>query len=262
MTQPPRDPTFRREPREPTQPRQFTFPYGTPNNYSAYPQYEETYDYIPPPPPPPLPPSKSSSSRRTWLFAALVLLLVLLIGISSFAAYQLGKQSISVQASKTSAVPTPTLDAKDAVQTGDFSKFIEAFAQLMAAKDYGAIQSATDTENFFAIPLRAEGKDDWNGMYSQLTTGNISFVITYPPITADEEGYTCEGYSKMGITLLDVPIDALDVMYVVGTAIEPGAADSAQTDQNGTVFIFELPRLPSADWLWRGVTFNNQLGCN
>lgn len=226
------------------------------------------YTRIPPPPPPSLPAKK----MQWWIAIALPALVLLIIG-ATLAGYIIGtnssksSQGSSTQTSSASQsrtpILTPTLDAKMMIHSGDFSKFLEAFAIAMANKDYNTIQSVTDTENFQAIVLRADGGfGTWNYMYSQLTTGNTSFTIHYPPLTADQEGYSCVGYTKQGISLLNIKINADDVQYVVGTAAEPNYPQTAQTAPDGTVFAFEIPPGPGGYWFWRAVIFNNTFGCN
>src|SRR5215472_7378403 len=134
----------------------------------------------------------------------------------------------------------------------------------MAQKDYATIQSVTDTGNFQEIPLFAEGEENWKNMDNQLLTGNMSFLIHYPPITATQEMYglgsgnRCTMYGKNGFPPL-ININASDVQAVVGTSIQPNAPPNyAQTQPDATVFIFELPSEHGATWLWRAVTLNNK----
>lgn len=231
----------------------------------------ELYPYTripPPPPPPPLPPKK----RHRWLaiaFTSLVFITIAaaLIGYTIVTNSSKSSQGSSTQTSSDhqsrTPIATPTLDAKMMIHSSDFSKFLEAFAVAMANKDYNTIQAVTDTENFQMIYLHAGGGfGTWNDMYSQLITGNTSFTINYPPLTADQEGYSCMGYTKQGISLLNVNINADDVQYVVGTASEPNQPPSMQTAPDGTVFAFEVPLGPGGYWLWRAVIFNNTPGCN
>lgn len=213
----------------------------------------------------PLPPPPRR--RRVLLFAVGTVALVALVMATGVGAYQIGisTATASPRLSPTLVRATPTLDAQQAIQSADFSRFIQAFAILMAQKDYTTIQTATDTENFQEIPLFADGQGNWNEMSSELKTGNISFVIQYPPITATEEGYgmiegnSCTMYGKNGFPPW-ININTADVQAVVGTSIQPNAPSNyLQTAPYGTVFIFELPNGPTGtSWLWRAVTFNNK----
>ncbi len=257
--------------------RRNTNPYQYPQNYNylqdynaqmsndinPYSSYEHFATPIPPPPPPSLP---SQSTRKVWIISLCLFSIAILLAGTAYFGYTFGK-SFSHRGSPSSpSNPTriPTLDTQTMIHAGDFSKFLEAFASAMANKDYATIQSATDTENFQSVVLRADGGfGSWSEMYAQLTTGNTSFVITYPPITADQESYNCEGYTKQGITQLGITINADDIQYVVGTTFEPNMpTNNAQTVPNSTVFVFELPLGPGGgSWLWRAVIFNNSIGC-
>lgn len=224
----------------------------SPGSYlSAQQRYPEYYTYMNITPPPPPPPRKW---HQGWIIAV-VLLMVVFVGVTATLVHLAGNS----QTHLSSAIPTPTLDAQAGLQSSDFSKFIEAFAIAMANKDYTAIQKASDTENFQEIPLDADGSGNWNDEYSKLITGNASYIIHYPPITADQEGYSCVGYSKTGITLLNIKINAADVQYVVGTATGTSVSD---TNTDSTVFAFELPNAQGATWLWRSVTYNNSIACH
>jgi hypothetical protein len=196
---------------------------------------------------------------------------VILIMASGVGAYQLGilhqaeapaRTTTSLSSPQVKA--TPTLDAKQAIGFTDFASFIQGFAILMAQKDYTTIQSVTDTGNFQEIPLFAEGEENWKDMDNQLLTGNMSFLLHYPPITATQEGYGlkegngCTMYGKNGFPPF-ININAADVQAVVGTSIQPNAPPNyAQTQPDTTVFIFEFPHGPGGTWLWRAATCNNK----
>ena len=212
------------------------------------------------------PPPRRRQNR--WLLLGMVFVVVLIMA-AGVGAYQLGilhqteaPARTTTHLSSPQVKATPTLDAKQAVESPDFSTFIQGFAILMAQKDYATIPSVTDTGNFQEIPLFAEGEENWKDMDNQLLTGNMSFLIHYPPITATQEGYGlkegngCTMYGKNGFPPL-ININASDVQAAVGTSIQPNAP-SLQTQPDTTVFIFELPSLPGASWLWRAVTLNNQ----
>ena len=223
-----------------------------------YPPYEYLATPIPPPPP-------SRPKRPVWLFFLLGLSLVALFAGVGFFGYSLGNSSSKASSppATSTSISTPTLDTKTMIYAGDFSKFIEAFATAMANKDYATIQSVSDTENFQSIRLYADGGfGTWSDMYSQLTTGNLSFVVHYPPITADQENYSCVGYSSKGIPQLNVNITADAIQYVVGTTSNPAYPGTMQTQPDATVFVFEVPYGPANFWLWRAVFFNNVSGCN
>lgn len=235
-------------------------------NYSSepyYPEFHEPPTYLQPPPAPPPPPSR----RREKKLALLLLCGVLLVG-GSFSAYIVlgrGHTQLSSSITPTPALGriTPTLDAKAALLTDDFSQFLQAFTVLLARKDYPTIQTAADTQNFQAIPLRASGIQDWTQFYGNLTYNAYSLRLSSPPLTPDQAGYSCFGYGPSGIAYLNLTIDASKLMYVVGTAYVPGTPADANPFYaiNGTVFVFELPNEPSPIWFWRAVTFNNSLGC-
>jgi len=205
-----------------------------------YPEYYTYMNITPPPPPPPTPRKR----RKGWI-VAVFLLIVVLVGVATTIFYLAGESQ-----------------ANAGLQSSDFSKFIEAFAIAMANKDYMAIQKASDTENFREIALFSDGRGNWNDVHSKLITGNLSYIIRYPPITPGQEGYSCMGYSKTGITYLNFKINAADVQYVVGTAAGTSVNGSAQAGQDSTVFAFELPATQGATWLWRAVTYNNQMACS
>jgi hypothetical protein len=243
---------------------QFYYPLGykeqVSNNADPFQYPPAEYLATPLPPPPPLRPKKP-----IWLFCLVGFSVVALIVGVGFFGYSLGDSSSKVSSSAATSTPvsTPTLDAKTMIHAGDFTKFFEAFATAMANKDYATIQSVTDTENFQSIALYADGGfGTWNDMYSQLNTGNISFILHYPPITADQENYSCVGYGSKGVPSLNVNISANDIQYVVGTASRPGDSGSLQTQIDATVFVFEIPYGPANFWLWRAVFFNNVAGCN
>lgn len=228
-----------------------------------YPEFQEPPTYLQPPPASTPPPPR----RREKKLALLLLCGALLIG-GSFSAYivlahgQIQSPS-SASSTSTSTRTTPTLDARAALVTNDFSQFLQAFTVLLTRRDYATIQTATDTQNFQEIPLRADGIADWHEMYHELTTGALSLTIPPSPLNPDQAGYSCFGYSASGISYLSIKIDALQLQYVVGTAHAPGtSANEPINDHNGTVFVFELPNEPSPTWFWRAVTFNNSLGCN
>ena len=227
------------------------------NNESQF-QYLP-YEYLAPPPPPLHP------KRPIWLFFLVGLSMVALLTGVGFFGYSLGNSPLKSTSSMTTSnsISTPTLDAKTMIHASDFPKFLEAFATAMANKDYATIQSVTDTENFQSIALYADGGfGTWNDLYSQLTTENTSFIIHYPPITADQEGYSCVGYGSKGIPSLNVNINANAIQYVVGTTSEPNYPATTQTQPDSTVFVFEIPYGPANFWLWRGVFYNNVAGCN
>lgn len=240
-------------------------------------QNPTTPSFYNPPPITPFSPPNPRRGRARWFVigAVLVVALVMAAGIG---AYQIGisqthrsQQSLatapaSLQLSPTLVRATPTLDAQQAIQSADFSNFIQAFAILMAHKDYTTIQKATDTANFQEVHLFADGGlGSWKDMHNQLTTGNINFVIQSPPITAAAEGYgvregnVCTMYGKNGLSPF-INIKAAHVQAIVGTSIVPNSpSNSLQTAPNRTVFIFELPNgTAGTSWLWRAVTFNNQ----
>lgn len=216
-------------------------PDGTPIYY--YPDQH----LVPPPPP---------RRKHILLILVIVWLSVVLILVSATAVILYERQIPA--ASVPTATSTPTL-----LQTADFSKFYEVFSDLMNHHDYAAIQSATDTENFQAIALRtSSGTSGWYTIHNQLTSGQLSFSLVYPPFTPDRAGDSCFGYGPTGIAYLDLTIDAFELQYVVGTASTPSASsDDPFVAPYGTVFVFELPNGPSPTWLWRAVTFNNSLGC-
>ena len=216
---------------------------------------------IPPPPPSPEWSMKKQHSVPLSLFIALSIItgIFLLLFIGAGMLYW----SAIPRTSLTPAEATPTLNAEQAMDSSDFSVFIRGFAQAMANKQYDIIKSHVDTNNFQSIVLYADGGyGTWQDAYDQLTTGNISFTVQYPIITAAQESYGCVGYSQQGIPGL-MKIDAQSVQYVVGTASEPNSPDgqTLQTAPNATVFVFEQPNEPGGYWLWRGYILNNVANC-
>ena len=212
------------------------------------------------PPPPPVVYVHKGYRSLPWFVYIIGAVLVFLICFEAGIIYFSSAATKQTKSHAAAIVPllTPTLDAKAAVQTEDFSQFIQAFAILIANKDYAAITTSTDIGNFQAIPLDADGQSNWHDTYNQLVTGNLSFVVQYPPITPAQENFTACAYGKNGYPPL-INVDAADVQYVIGTSIKPGIP----SDSNGTVFIFELPHPTGGPlpWLWRGVTYNNQIAC-
>ena len=197
-------------PYEPTQfPYNLTRPPYEPTQISGDPY--SPYVGLPPiPPPPPVP-----KRRRGWMVGAIVLIIVV-ISTTAVIAYMIGKgQVVSQQhlptssspttthtpaqaSTPTQAIQTSTPGVAQALQTADFNMFIKAFAQAMANKDYSDIQKATDTQNFQEIPLEADGISTWNDTYNGLTTGNLGFVVQYPPITAEQEPMPSAVMDRMG----------------------------------------------------------------
>lgn len=203
---------------------------------------------------PPSPPRR----KHILLILVIVWLSVVLILVSATAVILYERQvPVASIPTATATSSAPTLD------TDNFSRFFKAFLLLLQQHDYDSIQSATDTENFRAIPLRSSGTQSWNEFLLELTSGQMSFLISPDALTADQAGYSCFDYGPSGIGYIDYTIDALQLRYMVGTTFvlnhPPG--DDPLTAQNGTVFVFELPRESSPTWLWRAVTFNNSLGC-
>jgi len=244
---------------------QFLYPPGSYSGNFQYPPNEYLATPIPPPPP--------RLKRPAWLFLLAGLSVLVLISAVGLLGYYLGtsssksstptRSSAAFSTSTSAPISTPTLDAKTMIHASDFSKFIEAFATAMANKDYAIIQSVTDTQNFQSIVLYAGGGfGTWNEMYSQLTTGNISFIVHYPPLTAMQEGYACVGYGNAGVPSLNVNINASEIQYIVGTASEPNNPGTMQTQPDSMVFAFEVPQGPGTFWLWRAVFFNNVAQCN
>src|SRR5690348_8414882 len=133
---------------------------------SFYPEFDPPTYLQPPPPPKP---------RRDKFFALILLACAVILAVP-FTAYFVFYRSTSSPITSHTNI-TPTLDAKAALLTDDFSKFLEAFTLLLERKDYAAIQTATDTENFQAIPLRASGIQDWQEVYGNLTAGAYYFVL-------------------------------------------------------------------------------------
>ncbi|HLV97353.1 MAG TPA: hypothetical protein VKT82_01640 [Ktedonobacterales bacterium] len=230
-----------------------------------YPEFNRP-DYLQPPPSPPPPPAPQK--RQVNIIVALIVLCIVLIlalpVTAYFVFYRSEGSSLTTPSVPLATEPasTPTLNARAGLLTDDFSKFLESFSALLEQHDYVSIQTAADTENFQAIPLRASGSQDWQQFYGNLTYNAYSLSISSPPLTPDQAGYACFGYGPSGIAYLDLTINA-KLMYVVGTAQVPGTPPDANPFYaiNGTVFVFELPYGPSATWLWRAVTFNNSLGC-
>ncbi len=231
--------------------------------------YYLNHPLLPPPPPSPL-----WRQRRTSISLPLFIVLIALLCIAIGATIGAGAWYLSMiprttvgpnQATPGStAKATPTLEADQAMDAGDFSLFMRGFAQAMAQKQYDVLKRHTDTNNFQGIVLYADGGySTWRQVYNRLTTGTLSFTVEYPIITAKQKGYDCVGYSQQGIPGL-MSIDAQAVEYVVGTASEPNTPDqqTLQTAPDGTIFVFERPNGPGDFWLWRGFTLNNVQNCN
>jgi hypothetical protein len=213
------------------------------------PIYYPDQHLVPPPPP--------KRRRHPLLILVIVWLSIVLILVSASAVILYERQVPVVSTPTATATSSaPTLD------TDNFSRFFKAFLLLLQQHDYDSIQSATDTENFRAIPLRSSGTQDWSEFLPELTSGQMSFLISPDALTADQAGYSCFDYGPSGIGYIDYTIDALQLRYMVGTTfvLNP-PPDDPLIAPNGTVFVFELPRGSSPTWLWRAVTFNNSLGC-
>ncbi len=213
----------------------------SPSEYYGYPD-------IPPPPPPPV------KRRRNYrMFLIFFIAIGLVIGGSIIGSVVTRQFSRTPRQAQVELYPTPTQDTKIALQSSDFPTFIKAFATTMASKDYADIQHVTDTQNFQYIPLNAEGSLSWNDTYNELTTGNLSPVLQYPPITPSQESYcnyTQNGYSGL------FTINSTNVEYDVGTLSGNAIAGTTQTNTNGTVFAFESAPVGGL-WLWRAMVSNN-----
>ncbi len=229
--------------------------------------------YLPPPPPEYY---MHQRTGRSWKISVPILLILIgaVVGVLAYPAINSMVNPSSSISKPTPFVPfsmpavtaaaTPTLDTDQAMNSSDFSLFIRGFAQAMANKQYDIIKGHTDTNNFQGILLYSDGGySTWKDTYNSLTTGNLSFTVKYPIITAKQVGYACVGYSQHGIPQL-MNIDAQDVQYVVGTASEPNSPDgqTLQVAPDATVFVFEVPTGPAVFWLWRGYTLNNVKNCN
>jgi len=247
---------------------------NTHNNYepTKYGNYERTTPnpylhnpYLPPPPPPEY--YMHQRNGKVWKISVPIFLILIgaVVGILVYPTINGMVNPSPITSKPTPYVPfsmpavtaaaTPTLDTDQAMDSSDFSLFIRTFAQAMTNKQYDIIKRHTDTNNFQGIVLYSDGGySTWEDTYNSLTTGNLSFTVHYPIITATQAGYGCVGYSQHGIPYL-MKIDAQDVQYVVGTSSVQGTAPDT------TVFIFEVPTGPVVFWLWRGYTLNNLTPC-
>lgn len=239
-------------------------PTPTPPQPAFNPYASNPYEVIAPPPPPKKQWKGGLLASAIAVLGFLLISLIIFVGIVGRLPWQQPPVVIPTQSSTSAqTMLTPTLNVTQALQSDDFSLFIKAFAQAMASRDYTTIQKVSDTQNFQEIALDASGHgSDWNYTYNEMMTGNFNFTIAYPPITAEQEGYTKCGYGPQGISNMMV-IDAAGVQYVVGTTINPTwPADAVGNPPRGTVFVFELPNGPTGEsWLWRAVIFNSSIAC-
>jgi hypothetical protein len=211
-------------------------PYG----YYGYPD-------IPPPPPPPV-----NKHKQYTILISIFVALGLVIGGSVIGVIATHQFSQTLGQTQAELHPTPTQDIAIGLVSSDFPTFLRAFATAMAAKDYSAIQKSTDTQNFQYIPLLADGTLSWNQTYDELTTGNLSAVLQYPPITPAQEGY-CH-YTQNGLPQI-LSVNGASLEYDVGTLSGNAIGSSMQANLNGTVFAFESAE--GGIWLWRAIVTNN-----
>lgn len=211
------------------------------------------YGYPDIPPPPPLPPPVNRHKQYRMLISILIALGLVVGGgvVGVVATHQFSQTPGQTQAELH---PTPTQDIAIALETSDFQTFLKAFAIAMASKDYADIQKATDARNFQYIPLHADGIGSWSDTYNELTTGNLSAVLQYPPITPSQEGFC--NFTRNGLPGL-LSINATSIEYDVGTLSGNAVDGSMQANRNGTVFAFES--VTGSYWLWRAVVTNNDL---
>lgn len=209
--------------------------------------FGDLYPYTQIPPPPPV---RKHKLYKILIVSIVAIGLVVGGGIAGVAASHQFSQTLGQ--TQAELHPTPTQDVTIALVSSDFPTFLKAFATAMAAKDYTAIQKSTDTQNFQYIPLLADGSLSWNQTYDELTTGNLSAVLQFPPITPAQEGY-CH-YTQSGYPQI-LTVNGGSLEYDVGTLSGNAIGSSMQANLNGTVFAFESAE--GGIWLWRAIITNN-----